>query len=55
MNFSEIYYYCVSIVMIAGVQTASTLNLNIDQTRPEELRSVTKLQIQYLADKIIQK
>jgi hypothetical protein len=31
MNLSEIYYYCVSIAMIAGVQIASALNLNIDQ------------------------
>jgi hypothetical protein len=31
MNLSEIYYYCVSIAMIAGVKIASALNLSIDQ------------------------
>lgn len=31
MNLSGIYYYCVSIAMIAGVQISSALNLNIDQ------------------------
>jgi hypothetical protein len=37
MNLSEIYYYCVSIAMIAGVQIASVFNLNIDQNSDERL------------------
>ena len=31
MDLSTIYYYCISIAMIAGVRIASALNLNIDQ------------------------
>lgn len=31
MDMRGIYYYCVSIAMIAGVQIASALNLKIDQ------------------------
>jgi len=49
MDLSGIYYYFVSITMIAGVQIASALNLNIDQN------SSGRLSINFQSHQILSK